>query len=133
MRLNSAYAFNLKRLTAEDICEAARNTYPDEFFSLLGGDAKKRLIDELVLVPAIYGRQHALVKAHLLPVDPRVLGSVHSHPSGSARPSAGDLNSFVHFGGIHLIICKPFNIENMRAFDVAGNEIRFEIVKRTGK
>lgn len=108
---------------------AAGNTYPDEFFSLLGGDRKRLLIDELVVVPAIYGRNYTLIKTYLMPFDSRIMGSVHSHPGHSAKPSPGDLNTFERFGNIHLIICQPFNIGDIAAYDRSGNRVEFRAWK----
>lgn len=113
----------------EDLLLAARNTYPNEFFALLGGDKKGSVIDEFVVVPAVYGKNFAMVHTNLVPFDMRVLGSVHSHPSRNWRPSGADLSSFGKFGGINLIIAYPFDINSVRAFDIEGRKLEIEVLE----
>jgi len=120
--------YRIRRNTADSIALAARNIYPDEFIAMLGGEKKKRLIDELVVVPAIYGEDFAAIKQYLLPFDFRILGSVHSHPSNSSLPSIGDLSTFLALGEIHIIIAHPFNLNTMKAFNSKGKEIKLEVV-----
>lgn len=117
----------IKKGTLEAVLEAARNTYPHEFFAMLGGDKGRKIIDEFVVVPAVYGKSHALVKAYLIPFDSRILGSVHSHPSPACSPSDADIGSFAKMGEIHLIISYPFRLENARAFNSRGTEEKIRI------
>ncbi len=121
--------YKIKRGTAESIALAARNTYPDEFIAMVGGNKGEMLIDELVVVPAIYGEDFAAVKQYLLPFDFRVLGSVHSHPSASNLPSVEDLATFLALGEIHIIIAYPFTLNTMKAFNSNGKEIGLEVVE----
>ena len=55
-------------------------------------------------------------------------GVVHSHPSGSARPSRADLSMFGRFPGINIIIGHPFRDDSMAAYDRLGNRVRLDIV-----
>jgi proteasome lid subunit RPN8/RPN11 len=55
-------------------------------------------------------------------------GVVHSHPSGSARPSRADLSMFGRFPGINIIIGYPYSYDSMAAYDRLGNRVRLEIV-----
>ena len=121
--------FRIKLGTLQDVVEAARNTFPNEFMALLGGDKGKKLITEFVLVPATYGKKHAIIKTYLVPFDSRLMGSVHSHPSPNDFPSQGDLRTFPKLGEIHFIIAYPFDLSSVRAFDSKGNELRFEVVE----
>ncbi|MCX8189647.1 MAG: Mov34/MPN/PAD-1 family protein [Candidatus Diapherotrites archaeon] len=118
----------IKRSLLECISEAAKNTYPREFFALLGR-SKNEVIDELIVVPSVYGKTHVLVKSHLIPIDSKIAGSVHSHPANSSKPSAEDIGSFPIFGEVHLIISWPFSIENIKAYDVFGKEIHWVVVE----
>lgn len=121
--------WKIKLATVESIIEAARNTYPEEFMSLLGGDKDAKTIDELVVVPAVFGKTFTLVQSHLIPFDRKIVGSVHSHPSGYAHPSAGDLNSFSAFGVIHLIIGSPYTFDSIRAYNVGGRPVKVKAVR----
>src|SRR3989338_11040818 len=116
--------WKIKLLTLQSALEAAQHTYPDEFISLLGGDKGMKTIDELVIVPAVFGETYTLVHGHLIPFDKRIVGSVHSHPSGSARPSLEDLNSFSAFGEIHLILAEPYVLDSVRAYTATGKAVR---------
>lgn len=121
--------FKIKRATIESIIIAARNTYPDEFLALIGDGGNSGVIDELVVLPATYGKNFASLRTDLVPFDSSVKGSVHSHPSINNFPSAADLNIFPALGEIHLIIAYPFNYDTLRASDIKGREIKFEIVE----
>jgi len=118
----------IKRNVIETIIEAAKNTHPKEFFALLGSTDGKT-IDELIIVPAVYGYGHTLIKAGLIPVDFNIAGSVHSHPGPANVPSNADLHSFPGFGRIHLIIAWPFNIGSIKVFDSAGKELEWKVVE----
>ena len=120
--------FRIKKETMESIILASNNTYPNEFFSLLGGDRKRGIIDELVVVPATYGRNFTAIKSWLIPIDSRVMGSVHSHPSPSPYPSMADLRSFTKFGDFHIIAAYPFDLESIAAFDSRGKQQEFIVV-----
>ena len=121
--------FKIKKATLLSIIDAAQHTYPNEFFCLLGGDKKSKIIDEFIVVPAEYGKTFTSIKVHLIPFDPKIVGSVHSHPSPNPFPSSGDLNTFSKFGEIHLIIAHPFNLSTVRAFDRDGEEANIEVVE----
>lgn len=118
----------IKKSTLESICDAARNIYPDEFIALLSSSRKNGIVDELVVLPSTYGKRFAIIRVDLLPFDKSVMGSVHSHPSAYAFPSAGDLHTFKKTGEIHLIIAYPFSFESTKAFDSDGKEIALEAV-----
>ncbi|MCX6799066.1 MAG: Mov34/MPN/PAD-1 family protein [Candidatus Diapherotrites archaeon] len=117
----------IKRGTLEDIAEAARNVYPDEFIALLG--SKKGVINHLVVLPATFGSDSSSLRLDLLPFDMSVAGSVHSHPSRNARPSRGDLGAFTQTGEIHLIIAFPFSLSSIRAFNAKGKELEIEAIE----
>jgi len=120
--------WKIKKEVLEASCNAAKNLHPREFFALLGVKRKKDLLEELVIVPAVYGESYSLIKQYLLPFDQKVKGSIHSHPSHNARPSQGDLATFAKLGVIHFIACVPYDLNNVKAFNVKGKEISFELV-----
>jgi len=110
------------------IIEAARNIYPDEFIGMLGGNRKEKIIDELIIVPAVYGEGFTMVHSHLIPFDPKLIGTVHSHPSPASRPSQQDLETFSKTGEIHIIIGHPYTYETIRAFDRNGKSVQITVV-----
>ncbi|MEM0360182.1 MAG: Mov34/MPN/PAD-1 family protein [Candidatus Diapherotrites archaeon] len=117
----------IKKAIVEGILEASKNTYPNEFFALLGSKNRNEIIDEVVIVPAVFGREHAIVRGRL-PVDFRIVGSVHSHPSPDNNPSQEDLVAFSRFGKVHFIISYPFNIGNINVVDSSGKKIEWTVV-----
>jgi proteasome lid subunit RPN8/RPN11 len=54
-------------------------------------------------------------------MDLSYIGTAHSHPGGSNRPSLQDLNNF--FGVVSIIISYPYEYETIGAFDRNGNNI----------
>ena len=112
----------------EDLLEASRNTFPNEFLALLA-ENKKGIVSEFVLIPTIYGKTHAIFRRDLMPIDKSIVGSFHSHPGNSSRPSSADLRVFSVMGKIHLIAHYPFDFGTIRAFDEKGKETAIEIVE----
>jgi proteasome lid subunit RPN8/RPN11 len=112
------------------ICESAKSIYPNEFAGLLRvDDIKKHTITEVVLLPGtISGSQHALYKMHMKPVDFSIVGTVHSHPSGSYYPSDADLQMFRRYGKIHIIAARPYSFQSWQSYDGKGNKIRMHII-----
>lgn len=121
--------FEIKIDVINAIIEASKNTFPNEFIGMLGGNPSKKTIDELVVVPAEYGNTFSVIQTHLVPFDPKIIGTIHSHPAGSNYPSAHDLNAFARLGQIHLIIAKPFNTHSISSFDSTGKRVRLKITQ----
>ncbi len=113
----------------EGIKASAKELHPREFLALLSLGNSKDIITELVLLPQmVYGRRHATFNIYMAPFDRRIVGTVHSHPSGSAEPSEGDLHTFQKHGRVHIIIAYPYEDDTWKAYDYNGNEIHLEIV-----
>ncbi len=119
--------YSIRRITLESIIVASRNVYPQEFFSMLGG--KNKTIEELVVVPAVFGDDFSSYRMDLVPIDKSIIGTVHSHPSRANYPSDADLESFSKFGEIHLIIGYPYDFNTVRAFDNKGKKITLNVVE----
>jgi proteasome lid subunit RPN8/RPN11 len=64
----------------------------------------------------------------MLPIDFNLIGTVHSHPGPSTRPSDADLQLFAKKGKIHIIVAMPFDYNSWNAYDYTGNEVTIEIV-----
>jgi proteasome lid subunit RPN8/RPN11 len=58
-----------------------------------------------------------------LPFDLKYVGTAHSHPNGSSRPSLEDLNHF--YGLISIIISHPYDEADIHAFNSNGKEIDY--------
>ena len=118
--------WKIKRVAMQFILETARNNYPNEFAGLLRGSGD--IIDEVLLLPGTrWNETSAVLQMHMLPLDPSVVGSVHSHP-GPAIPSRADLNFFSRFGKVHIIAGYPFRFENVRAFSPSGAPLHITVI-----
>lgn len=119
----------IRKQLLEDLLQACRNTFPNEFFALLGTKSDPETIEEFVVVPTVFGRRHSIVRADLVPFDKKIVGTIHSHPSKNNHPSSGDLDAFQDLGKIHLIAAIPFALKSTRAFNSDGKEIMLEAVE----
>ncbi len=113
----------------ETIYAGAKELYPRESFLLLRGKKRKNIIEiyDLVLAPfAVHGPGFAHFNPYMFAGDYTLVGTVHSHPSGTIRPSDTDLNYF--FGRILMIVGYPYEGKSCLAiFDSNGDKIPFEI------
>ncbi|MBN2602538.1 MAG: Mov34/MPN/PAD-1 family protein [Candidatus Thermoplasmatota archaeon] len=112
------------------ICECAKSEYPNEFGGLLRVDSeKKTTINEIVLLPGtISGDAHAIFRMHMLPIDFSIVGTVHSHPSHSAKPSSADLQLFRKHGKVHIICANPYDSGSWKAYNYNGEDLAMEVV-----
>jgi len=117
----------IKKRTLKMILEASKSSFPNEFGGMMRAD--EGVIDELLLVPGTEsGERSALFKFNNLPVDFSVVGTVHSHPSGSCRPSEADLDLFRRHGWVHIIVCKPYDMSSWRAYSGLGERVHLDVV-----
>jgi len=119
----------LKRDILETIIEAAWNAHPRETLFLLRGSLHKgeAVVEELLVPPlANYGYGFTSFPSFMLPFDPSIIGSAHSHPSGSLRPSVEDLN--LAYGAILIIIAYPYGEDRIAAYNGRGNRLTLKLV-----
>jgi len=124
---------SIKKGTLDALLLAAKNTFPNEFLALLSSKKKNKVIDEFVLLPAIYGRTFSGIRLDLIPYDSSIMGSIHSHPYGPPMPSRADLRAFRAMGETHIIIASPFNLDSFKAFNKAGKEIKLKVIGKRRK
>jgi len=115
---------------ANSILSSAMDAYPNEMILLLRGKAgKEEIVITDILIPplATHGRGFSLFPGFMLPMDLRVMGVAHSHPSGALRPSTRDLNHF--YGRIMVITAHPFqNYNDIAVFNSHGDRVPHEVV-----
>jgi len=124
--------WKIARSCLELILECAKSNYPNEFGGLLRVDDKvKDTITEVVILPGtISGDSHAIFQMHMRPIDFSIVGTVHSHPSRSYRPSGADLHLFQKYGKVHIIAAKPYAEDSWKAYNYNGEEIEMSVIKR---
>ncbi|HSD04828.1 MAG TPA: Mov34/MPN/PAD-1 family protein [Nitrosopumilaceae archaeon] len=119
----------LKKDARDGILSYCKMNHPNEGILILRGKSKKGevTIDRLVIPPFSHsGPTFAGFPHSFLPFDPSYVGTVHSHPTGSARPSVTDLHNF--FGLVSIIVKSPYEDEDIFAYDRDGNSIPITIV-----
>ena len=101
----------------------SRELYPREFMGLLRGKGDE--ISEILVLPAsLWGEGFAQIHDMHVPMDKSIIGSIHSHPSGSNRPSDQDLVEFGRSGKIHLILKHPYrSIGDVACFATDGKRL----------
>jgi proteasome lid subunit RPN8/RPN11 len=115
----------ISRELLQAVLEGAKRLHPKETILLLRGEKTKGTIkvSELVVPPlATYGQGFASIPIHMLPMDFSLVGTLHSHPSGSLMPSVTDLNHF--FGNVLMIVGYPYaDEENVAVYDRYGDRL----------
>lgn len=120
---------SLKQEVLDSILTYCKMKHPHEGILILRGKSKKGnvLIDSLVIPPfAFEAHSSSGFPRHMLPGDLSYVGTVHSHPSGSAHPSSTDLNNF--FELISLIVRFPYNDNDIFAWNSDGEAVDLEII-----
>jgi proteasome lid subunit RPN8/RPN11 len=118
-----------EKSVVDSILSHALDMYPREAILLLRGKKRKdeMLIDEIVVPPlATHGVRFSAFPSYMLPMDLRIMGVSHSHPSGNLRPSVQDLNHI--YGRIMVIAAYPFqSYSDIAVFDKDGNRLRWQL------
>ena len=119
----------IKRETLSYILENAIAIHPREMILLLRGKTRKNqtTITDLIVPPlATHGKGFSSFQPYMLPMDFSLIGTVHSHPSGVAKPSLADLHH--SFGRIIMIVAFPYNNqENVAVYNHSGEKLTLKI------
>lgn len=119
----------LTRQAADGIITYAKTWHPNEAILILQGkkDKDQIIIDGLVIPPfSMNGPYYSGFPTHDLPFDLSYIGTAHSHPGGSNRPSLDDLNHF--YGLVSIIISHPYEDQTIGAYDRNGDSMDIKIV-----
>ena len=120
---------SLTKNARDGILSFCKMNHPNEGILILRGKSKRGdvFIDELVIPPfSETGADFAGFPHNPLPLDLSYVGIVHSHPSGSAKPSLTDLDNF--FGLVSIIVQSPYENDDIFAWDSDGRELPLVIV-----
>jgi len=111
------------------IIQNATAVHPREMILILRGKISKdqvTITDLLVPPLATHGRSFSGFRSYMLPMDFSLIGTVHSHPSGVAKPSLADLH--YAFGRIIMIVAFPYtNEENVAVYNHSGEKLTLKI------
>jgi len=90
--------------------------------------ADSSVIDDLYILPATQNFSKSVIfRPDLSPMSLKIIGTVHSHPSGYGVPSGADLSVF-RGKQINLIAFPPFNIYSFRAYNKKGEAISLDVI-----
>jgi len=120
-------ARDLLRALLDSAREVDREGGGREFVAVLREE--DGVIREFLFLPFTSTTRSASLRFDLMPLDPHVAGSVHSHPNGALRPSDADLRFFPALGRYHLILGPPFSETSWRCFSSDGKPCELEVVE----
>ena len=119
----------ISRSTVNGIISYSKGLHPNEAILILQGKTSREqvIIEGLVIPPfALSGPYYSGYSNYYLPSDGSYVGSAHSHPGGSNRPSLADLNRGF-YGAVSIIIAHPYEDRTMAAYDRNGNKLEIKI------
>lgn len=115
------------REVIETMFAISREVHPNEMMVVLRGRKKadEIYVEEILFPPeSTFGEGFSELAVQNLPIDLSIIGSAHSHPSGSVEPSTQDLNHF--FGRIMVIVACPYSdYMDLRVYNSEGETIPF--------
>ena len=96
----------------------AKERHPKEAVLMLRGKVSRESItitDYLFPPYATTNSVSASYPIHMLPIDFSIVGTAHSHPSGSLQLSAVDMNNM--YGRISVLMGFPYGLGDVAAFN----------------
>ena len=119
----------ISRGAIDGIISYSKALHPNEAILILQGKTTREqvIIESLVIPPfASSGPYFSGFSNYHLPFDGSYVGSAHSHPGGSNRPSLEDLNRGF-YGAVSIIIAHPYDDRTIAAYDRNGSKLEIKI------
>lgn len=119
----------MTRRVADGIITYAKSWHPQEGILILQGKITKgEIVAEGLIIPpfSLHGPYYSGFSGYELPFDLSYIGTAHSHPSGSNKPSLEDLNNY--YGLVSIIISYPYEDNTIGAFDRNGKNMEIKII-----
>ncbi len=107
-----------------EILDFAKERHPHEAILLLRGDVKKDSITLKDYLFPPYARTDSVSASYplyMLPIDFSIVGTIHSHPSGSLEMSGPDMANM--YGRFSMIMGFPYGLGDVAAYTKAGDRI----------
>jgi len=107
----------------------AKDRHPKEAVLMLRGNVKKESItvtDYLFPPFATTNSISASYPIHMLPIDFSIVGTAHSHPSGSLQLSAQDMNNI--YGRISMVMGFPYGLEDVAAYSKQAERLLVKLI-----
>ncbi|MFP4631908.1 MAG: Mov34/MPN/PAD-1 family protein [Halobacteriota archaeon] len=141
MLFRSSSVVGIARDTLEFALNASRDTHPREFMGVLATTSSKKLdvrgrldedgdvITDVMVIPGSKsGEVMATIREDMIPTGLGGVGTVHSHPSGSTRPSDEDLRTFSKKGRRHIIVGYPYDERSWTCYDREGDVVDLPVL-----
>lgn len=112
------------------LMDVSRQTYPKETIMILEG----RVVRKELRISGVLFEQYdanewsAHIELYHLPTSSAAVGTFHSHPGPSNRPSNADVHLFGKFGLVHFIARVPYREQDFACYDKAGRRLPFFVV-----
>ena len=119
----------MTRRVADGIITYAKSWHPQEGILILQGKIRRGeiVVEGLIIPPfSLHGPYYSGFSGYELPFDLSYIGTAHSHPSGSNKPSLEDLNNY--YGLVSIIISYPYEDNTIGAFDRDGKNMEIKII-----
>ena len=108
----------------EELLSMAKQAHPNEFFALLVQE--EGIIKKYYIINVRAHKHSVFFREWDVPITPNIVGTIHSHPNGIARPSRQDLETFARFGDLHGITGWPYN--TIEFYNVNGEHKNVEFI-----
>jgi proteasome lid subunit RPN8/RPN11 len=122
----------VKRKALLSALAGAKAAYPNEFVCLLIGrrDRSSNMIIEDTLIPPgiMVSETMSSFSDWMMPFIEDMVGTFHSHPGASARPSKQDRWLFSQKGGVHFVAGMPFDEKSVCCYLGNGKKAEFRII-----
>ncbi len=107
----------------------AKERHPKEAVLMLRGKVNRESItitDYLFPPFATTNSVMASYPIHMLPIDFSIVGTAHSHPSGSLQLSTQDMNNI--YGRISVVMGFPYEIEDVAAYNKQAENVLIKVI-----
>jgi len=111
-----------------EMLDFARDRHPKEAILMLRGVITKDLItltDYLFPPFATTDSISASYPIHMLPIDFSIIGTLHSHPSGSLQLSTVDINHM--YGRFSMLVAHPYALGDVAAYNKQGERLAIRV------
>ncbi len=120
----------LTKTLAESLLAFSKDQYPNEMIVLLRAKKTKDvlLIHQVVFAPFMTGaHSSSTFNRYQVPIDASIVGTAHSHPSGSKNPSLQDTLHI--YGSVMMIVAYPFvGPDCIAVYDSKANPVSWDLV-----
>jgi len=125
-RIKQSNIITIARETLNFILSVSKSSYPKEFAGMLYAD--NGIITRVDVPLTQSSNVSAVMNLFMLPVNPHLIGSVHSHPSGNISPSATDIKMFMQNGDYHIIVGYPYDMKSWACYDRVGKRRHLDVL-----